>query len=62
MFVAAVGLGGVVTAPVAAQIDPDTQNGFYDTWLTIAANEALVFTGISTAPTTTMYRAACQPF
>lgn len=30
MFVAAVGLGGVVTTPVAAQIDPETQNGFYD--------------------------------
>ncbi len=30
MFLAAVALGGAVAAPVAAQVNPGTQNGFYD--------------------------------
>lgn len=57
--------GGVLWPVGYFNIQPGGAQRWYsnapDAWLTIAANEALVFTAVSTAPTTAMYRAACQP-
>lgn len=57
--------GGVLSPVGYFNLQPGGAQRWYsiapEAWLTIAANEALVFTAISTAPTASMYRAVSQP-